>query len=96
MHECFPLLQDEIDDSRKTLQYAVSELQNDVEKELLALPESERAGKNTEFGIFVVHNKRKEKLGKLPEGLPYVCLLYGSRVTHGMPSYQLLCWTGNR
>ncbi|KAI0821569.1 hypothetical protein BC629DRAFT_1579076 [Irpex lacteus] len=49
------LIIDEIDDSRKTLQYAVSELKKD----------------RTEFGIFVVHNKRKEKLGKLPEDLPY-------------------------
>ena len=65
-------MQDEIDDSRKTLQYAISELQKDVEKELLALPESERDAKRTEFGIFVVHNKRKEKLGKLPESLPFV------------------------
>ncbi|KAI0704292.1 PRTase-like protein [Cytidiella melzeri] len=65
------LIIDEIDDSRKTLQYAVSELQNDVEKELLALPESERDGKRTEFGVFVVHNKRKEKLGKLAGNLPY-------------------------
>ncbi|KAI0343221.1 PRTase-like protein [Trametopsis cervina] len=65
------LIIDEIDDSRKTLQYAVSELQKDVEQELLTLPESEREAKRTEFGIFVVHNKRKEKLGKLPAGTPY-------------------------
>ena len=50
--------------------YAVSELQKDVEKELLKLPESERAAKRTEFAVFVVHNKRKEKLGTLPADLP--------------------------
>ncbi|KAF7796337.1 hypothetical protein EIP86_007514 [Pleurotus ostreatoroseus] len=61
---------DEIDDSRKTLQYAVSELQNDVEKELLKLPEAEREAKRTQFAVFVVHNKRKAKLGKLPPELP--------------------------
>jgi hypothetical protein len=37
---------------------------------LLALPESEREGKRTEFGVFVVHNKRKEKSGTLPKNLP--------------------------
>lgn len=68
-------LQDEIDDSRKTLQYAVSELQKDVEKELLALPESQRDAERTEFAIFVVHNKIKPKLGKLPSNLPYVILI---------------------
>ena len=50
--------------------YAVAELKKDVEKELLKLPESERAAKRTEFAVFVVHNKRKEKLGKLPADLP--------------------------
>ncbi|KAJ3552295.1 hypothetical protein NM688_g4224 [Phlebia brevispora] len=65
------LIVDEIDDSRKTLQYAVSELQSDVEKELLTLPEGEREAKRTSFAVFVVHNKRKAKLGKLPPELPY-------------------------
>ena len=41
-----------------------------MEKELLKLPESERAAKRTEFAVFVVHNKRKEKLGTLPADLP--------------------------
>lgn len=50
--------------------YAVSELQNDVEKELLTLPEAEREAKRTQFAVFVVHNKRKAKLGKLPPELP--------------------------
>ncbi|THG99146.1 hypothetical protein EW026_g3153 [Hermanssonia centrifuga] len=65
------LIVDEIDDSRKTLQYAVSELQKDVEKELLALPESEREAQRTKFAVFVVHNKVKPKLGVLPSDLPY-------------------------
>lgn len=64
--------QDEIDDSRKTLQYAISELQKDVEGELLHLPEAERDAQRTEFAVFVVHNKLKHKLGKLSESLPYV------------------------
>ncbi|PSR72821.1 hypothetical protein PHLCEN_2v11318 [Hermanssonia centrifuga] len=66
------LIVDEIDDSRKTLQYAVSELQKDVEKELLALPESEREAQRTKFAVFVVHNKVKPKLGVLPSDLPCV------------------------
>ncbi|EIM86729.1 PRTase-like protein [Stereum hirsutum FP-91666 SS1] len=65
------LIIDEVDDSRKTLQYAVSELQKDVEKELLALPESEREASRTQFAVFVVHNKRKPKLGEIPAGVPY-------------------------
>lgn len=50
--------------------YAVSELQKDVEKELLALPESERDAARTKFAVFVVHNKLKPKLGQLPPDVP--------------------------
>ena len=50
--------------------YAVSELQKDVEKELLALPESEREANRTEFAIFVVHNKLKQKAADLPADIP--------------------------
>ena len=52
------------------IRYAVSELQKDVEKELLLLPEAEREAQRTQFAIFVVHNKLKHKLGTLPPGLP--------------------------
>ncbi|KAI0060996.1 PRTase-like protein [Artomyces pyxidatus] len=65
------LIVDEVDDSRKTLQYAVLELQKDVEKELLALPESEREAARTKFAVFVVHNKLKPKLGAIPSDVPY-------------------------
>ncbi|KIJ65702.1 hypothetical protein HYDPIDRAFT_110849 [Hydnomerulius pinastri MD-312] len=65
------LIVDEVDDSRKTLQYALSELQKDVELELQALPESEREANFTKFAIFVVHNKLKPKLGELPPDVPY-------------------------
>ncbi|KAH9935926.1 PRTase-like protein [Epithele typhae] len=65
------LIVDEIDDSRKTLQYAVTELQKDVERELLLLPEAERDAKRTKFAVFVVHNKLKPKLGSLPAEIPY-------------------------
>ncbi|KAK7030753.1 hypothetical protein R3P38DRAFT_3266485 [Favolaschia claudopus] len=84
------LIVDEVDDTRKTLQfvalfrvasiilnsgssYALSELQKDVEVELLKYPESERAALRdaTKFGIFVVHNKNKAKLAELPADTPY-------------------------
>ncbi|KAG6861341.1 hypothetical protein C0995_001320 [Termitomyces sp. Mi166 len=64
---------DEVDDTRKTLGYALTELQKDVEEELLKHPESEREALRaaTKFAIFVVHNKKKPKLAELPEGMPY-------------------------
>ncbi|KAL4063113.1 phosphoribosyltransferase-like protein [Scleroderma yunnanense] len=65
------LIVDEVDDSRKTLQYALSELQKDVHLELQELPESDHEANRTEFAIFVVHNKDKPKLGVLPPNLLY-------------------------
>ncbi|KAJ7583422.1 hypothetical protein C8J56DRAFT_791268 [Mycena floridula] len=67
------LIVDEVDDTRKTLHYAFSELSKDVEEELLSRPESDRDAlrKATKFGVFVVHNKKKPKLAELPEGTPY-------------------------
>lgn len=65
------LIIDEIDDSRKTLQYAIEELKKDVERELLILPESEREAARTQFAVFVVHNKLKPKLGAIPDDVPY-------------------------
>ncbi|KAJ7767464.1 phosphoribosyltransferase-like protein [Mycena maculata] len=67
------LIVDEVDDTRKTLHYALSELQKDVEAELLTRPESEHAAlrEATKFGIFVVHNKNKGKLADLPADTPY-------------------------
>lgn len=50
--------------------YAISELQKDVERELAALPESERKAQRTQFAVFVVHNKLKPKLGELPPDVP--------------------------
>ncbi|KAG5641979.1 hypothetical protein DXG03_003832 [Asterophora parasitica] len=67
------LIVDEVDDTRKTLNYALSELDKDVEEELLTRPEADRAALRaaTEFAIFVVHNKLKPKLAELPAGTPY-------------------------
>ncbi|KAG6899877.1 hypothetical protein C0993_005847 [Termitomyces sp. T159_Od127] len=65
--------QDEVDDTRKTLGYALTELRKDVEEELLNYPESEREALRTatKFAIFVVHNKNKPKLAELPKDTPY-------------------------
>jgi len=65
------LIVDEVDDSRMTLQYAVSELQADVDRLVAGLPESEREVNQTQFAIFVVHNKLKPKTGTVPEHIPY-------------------------
>ncbi|KAH9066682.1 PRTase-like protein [Lactarius vividus] len=65
------LIVDEVDDSRKTLQYAVSELHKDADNALQSLPHYKREGAKTKFAVFVVHNKLKPKLGSLPEDIPY-------------------------
>lgn len=41
-----------------------------MDAELQKLPESEREKNRPEFAIFVVHNKLKEKVGKLPATIP--------------------------
>jgi hypothetical protein len=48
------------------LSYAVRELEKDVAEQAR---KSGRSGEKTQFGIFVLHNKEKEKRGKLPEEL---------------------------
>ena len=56
------LIVDEVDDTRTTLEYAVKELEKDVET---ARKEQGRTEK-TKFSIFVLHNKDKPKKGHLP------------------------------
>ncbi|KAL1988521.1 hypothetical protein VTN96DRAFT_8916 [Rasamsonia emersonii] len=58
------LIVDEVDDTRTTLEYAVRELEKDVQ---LAQKNLGREGEKTTFYIFVLHNKDKSKKGKLPE-----------------------------
>ncbi|KAI9433368.1 phosphoribosyltransferase-like protein [Lactarius psammicola] len=65
------LIVDEVDDSRTTLQYAISELRKDTENALQLLPHHEREGAKTKFAVFVVHNKLKPKVGSLPADIPY-------------------------
>ncbi|KAJ2871671.1 hypoxanthine-guanine phosphoribosyltransferase [Coemansia asiatica] len=62
------LIVDEVDDSRKTLVYAVAELLKDIAEQ------EKRRGmeagvSDTEIGIFVVYNKDKEKAEELPESI---------------------------
>ncbi|KAI9719769.1 MAG: hypoxanthine-guanine phosphoribosyltransferase [Candelaria pacifica] len=60
------LIVDEVDDTRTTLEYAVKELQKDVEA---AKQKLGREGEKTKFSIFVLHNKNKPKKGHLPEDM---------------------------
>ena len=59
------LIVDEVDDTRTTLEYAVRELEKDVEaaREKLGRPAKEN---ETRFSVFVLHNKNKPKKGHLP------------------------------
>merc|ERR1712039_731954 len=51
------LIVDEVDDTRKTLEYCVDELR--------------KTNAPSAVAVAVVHNKLKEKKGKLPEGVAY-------------------------
>lgn len=57
------IIVDEVDDTRTTLHYAVTELERDV-REI-----EKKAGKEgtTKFSVFVLHNKLKPKRAELPE-----------------------------
>lgn len=57
------LIVDEVDDTRTTLEYAVKELEKDVEVARKQMGRTEE----TKFSIFVLHNKDKVKNGVLPE-----------------------------
>jgi hypoxanthine phosphoribosyltransferase len=59
------LIVDEVDDTRTTLEYAVRELQKDVETARQHHGRTEK----TEFSIFVLHNKDKVKKGRLPDDI---------------------------
>lgn len=59
------LIVDEVDDTRTTLEYAVRELQKDVE----TARRNMGGGPETRFSIFVLHNKDKPKKGQLPQDM---------------------------
>ncbi|EPE05927.1 hypoxanthine guanine phosphoribosyltransferase [Ophiostoma piceae UAMH 11346] len=60
------LIVDEVDDTRTTLEYAVKELEKDVEEARLKIGPN---AAETKFGIFVLHNKDKPKKGSLPDAM---------------------------
>jgi hypoxanthine phosphoribosyltransferase len=60
------LIVDEVDDTRTTLEYAVKELEKDVELARQALGGDQP---KTQFSIFVLHNKDKAKKGVLPDDM---------------------------
>lgn len=62
------LIVDEVDDTRTTLEYAVRELEKDVEAARKLKGITGEEGK-TRFSIFVLHNKEKQKRGQLPKEL---------------------------
>ncbi|KAI1134586.1 PRTase-like protein [Hypoxylon sp. FL0543] len=57
------LIVDEVDDTRTTLEYAVKELEKDVEEARQKLGHDTE---KTQFSVFVLHNKDKQKKGNLP------------------------------
>lgn len=60
------LIVDEVDDTRTTLHYAVSELQKDAYEQATAQGQDPN---NTKFGIFVLHDKIKPKKEDLPDSI---------------------------
>jgi hypoxanthine phosphoribosyltransferase len=61
----------QVDDSRKTLSCAVTELLRDIQQEqqqhMRTQPDQPWVA--PELGVFVVHNKQRPKLAQLPEDL---------------------------
>jgi len=62
------LIVDEVDDTRTTLHYALSELEKDAEQQALAkgIDLNKTPELKTKFGIFVLHDKMKPKKADLP------------------------------
>lgn len=60
------LIIDEVDDTRTTLHYAVSELKKDVAEQAKAKGADPN---DTKFGIFVLHDKKKPKKAELPDDI---------------------------
>ncbi|QEU62258.1 Xpt1 [Kluyveromyces lactis] len=60
------LIVDEVDDTRTTLHYALTELEKEVHEQQVKL---NRLSEETTFSIFVLHNKDKPKKVELPKEL---------------------------
>ncbi|KAF9178155.1 hypoxanthine-guanine phosphoribosyltransferase [Haplosporangium sp. Z 767] len=61
------LIVDEVDDTRRTLAYAVRELTKDLALEAEKLKQQGIPVPETKIGVFVLHNKLKEKREQLPD-----------------------------
>ncbi|BAO37916.1 Hypoxanthine-guanine phosphoribosyltransferase [Kluyveromyces marxianus] len=63
------LIVDEVDDTRTTLHYALNELEKDSEQQAKAkgIDLEKQPEMRTKFGIFVLHDKVKQKKADLPE-----------------------------
>ncbi|CCC67758.1 hypothetical protein NCAS_0A12000 [Naumovozyma castellii] len=63
------LIVDEVDDTRTTLHYALSELEKDAADQAKAqgIDLEKNPEKKTKFGIFVLHDKLKPKKADLPD-----------------------------
>ncbi|CUM63656.1 uncharacterized protein PRCAT00001239001 [Priceomyces carsonii] len=72
------LIIDEVDDTRTTLHYAVSELKKDVEEQAKA---KNADPKDTKFGIFVLHDKNKKKRATLPDEIMKTGNYFAARTT---------------
>ncbi|KAJ5617526.1 Xanthine-guanine phosphoribosyl transferase X.t1.c1 [Penicillium hordei] len=78
------LIVDEVDDTRTTLQYAVEELEKDVKEARKQLgPGDEKKNLETNFFVFVLHNKDKAKKGTLPKDMMENDQRYHAAVTTG-------------
>lgn len=58
------MIVDEVDDTRTTLHYALTELEKDVHEQAV---KQGRTEEKTKFLIFVLHNKNKKKRAELPK-----------------------------
>ncbi|UJR31561.1 hypothetical protein I4U23_019048 [Adineta vaga] len=72
------LIIDEVDETRTTLSYAVSELEKDIAKQRES---STQEWIEPKLGIFVVHNKSIPKRGKLPDNLMKDSYFVGEHVS---------------
>ncbi|PRW60399.1 xanthine-guanine phosphoribosyl transferase [Chlorella sorokiniana] len=67
------LIVDEVDDSRQTLAYAARELLADIAADEAALAAAGTpVSQPTRLGCFVIHNKAREKVAQLPEGVQQI------------------------
>jgi hypothetical protein len=60
----------QVDDSRETLEYAVGEILAEIRQQEAALAAQGQPVPETQLAVYVIHNKRRPKKGRLPEGVP--------------------------